>query len=151
MQGDLQADGNKAIIVSMEDSFNRRDWASFEPLFAPVVSHQRQRSTEVEFVRVFKDIASTFPDCFVEIERLMAEEDWVVELTKITGTHVATAQTDHHGGLLGVAPTGRAFKVRQSHFWRLHEGRIVEHEVVRDDLGLLRQLGLTTPRPIPPS
>ena len=39
-------------------------------------------------------------------------------------------------------PTGRSFRVQQSHYWRLRDGLVVEHEVVRDDLGLHRQLGL---------
>lgn len=47
------------------------------------------------------------------------------------------------GGLLiGVAPTGRQFTVQSIHFYRVVGDEIVEHRAVRDDLGIMQQLGL---------
>jgi predicted ester cyclase len=82
----------------------------------------------------------------VTIERLIAEDDWVAELARFSGTHLAKPVTPHHGDLRGIEPTGKKIEVWQSHFWRLRDGLIVEHEPVRDDLGIFRQLGLIPTR-----
>ncbi len=51
------------------------------------------------------------------------------------------------GGLLiGVAPTGRQFTVQSIHFYRVVGDEIVEHRAVRDDLGIMQQLGLSNRR-----
>ncbi|TMC10493.1 MAG: ester cyclase [Chloroflexi bacterium] len=39
-------------------------------------------------------------------------------------------------------PTGRAVKQHQMHLFRIVAGEITEHRAVRDDLGLMAQLGL---------
>jgi hypothetical protein len=54
------------------------------------------------------------------------------------------------GGLLhGVPPTGKCVSVLNIHVYRLADGLIAEHRAVRDDLGLMQQLGLlpTTSHP----
>ncbi len=42
---------------------------------------------------------------------------------------------------MGTAPTNRPFSFRQVHLIRFQDGKGIEHWAVRDDLGLLRQLG----------
>ncbi|MGE3644564.1 MAG: ester cyclase [Beijerinckiaceae bacterium] len=44
--------------------------------------------------------------------------------------------------LAGVAPTGFQVRVLQFHSFRIADGRIDEHAAVRDDPGMLRQLGV---------
>ena len=39
-------------------------------------------------------------------------------------------------------PTGRRVAVHHIHIYRLADGQIVDHQAVRDDLGMLQQLGL---------
>jgi len=43
--------------------------------------------------------------------------------------------------------TGRTFATTQSHWFRIHDGRIAEHWANRDDLGTARQLGWIPPTP----
>src|SRR6266702_1116243 len=45
------------------------------------------------------------------------------------------------------APTGLAFSVRQVHVFRHRDGRHGEHIAVRDDLGMMTQLGHLPPSP----
>lgn len=136
----------KQIIRDMEAALNQRDWAAYSAKFADVVKWGRypeQRDvTRGAYVAVVQGIVQTFPDWHVEIERLIAEGDWVVERVRVQGTHSNRAQTSHHGDLRAFEPQGRKVEVWQAHFWRLENGVIVEHEAVRDDLGLFRQLGL---------
>jgi predicted ester cyclase len=48
----------------------------------------------------------------------------------------------HSGTLLGIPATGRAVHWRQCHLVKVDaQGRAVEHNAIRDDLGLMRQLG----------
>jgi predicted ester cyclase len=44
-------------------------------------------------------------------------------------------------------PSGREFSHRQVHFGRVADGKLVEHRAVRDDFGLLQQLGYAPPTP----
>jgi predicted ester cyclase len=44
-------------------------------------------------------------------------------------------------------PTNRTFAMTQSHWFRMADGRIIEHWANRDDLGMARQLGWVPPTP----
>lgn len=61
----------------------------------------------------------------------------------IAAAHV-TMQGTHNGGLPpGVPGTHKRFAVRHVHLVRFGEdGRALEHWAVRDDLGLMMQVGL---------
>jgi predicted ester cyclase len=47
-------------------------------------------------------------------------------------------------------PQGRRFSAEHVHVYRVTDRRIAEHWVVRDDLGMMQQLG-ATPGSAPPS
>jgi predicted ester cyclase len=48
-----------------------------------------------------------------------------------------------NGGLLvDVPPTHKHFEVEATQWWRVRDGKIVDHYGVRDDLGMMEQLGL---------
>jgi hypothetical protein len=50
------------------------------------------------------------------------------------------------GALNGVMPpTGKRFIARQSHWFRVAEGKLVEHWSTRDDLTAMLQLGVVQP------
>jgi predicted ester cyclase len=42
---------------------------------------------------------------------------------------------------MGMPPTGRSVRQNQMHFVRLRDGKAIEHWGVRDDVGMMRQLG----------
>jgi predicted ester cyclase len=137
---------NKAVISTMESALNRRDWVSFRASFADNIIWSRYPAHSIvpreRYVSIIQDIVSTFPDWRVTIERLVAENDWVVERVRVEGTHQGQPRTAHHGDLRRFDPTGNTVEVWQAHFWRIRNDQIVEHEAVRDDLNLFRQLGL---------
>jgi steroid delta-isomerase-like uncharacterized protein len=142
------SDTNKQIIRDLEDALNRRDFEAAGELFADEVLHNEMQGSRALFIRWYKDIRDTFPDQHTTIERLFAEDDWVIELMRFRGTHLARATVTHHG-LGGLEPTGRSFEVKQAHFWRIRDGKIIEHVPVRDDLGMHRQLGLAPESVLP--
>jgi predicted ester cyclase len=48
----------------------------------------------------------------------------------------------HEGELFGIPPVGERFAVQQSRWFRVADGKVAEHWAVRDDLGMMRQLGV---------
>lgn len=43
---------------------------------------------------------------------------------------------------MGIPATGNRVTMEAIHIYRLSEGRLAEHWVARDDLGMMRQLGV---------
>lgn len=98
--------------------------------------------------RVLEDIFVTFPDWHMEIQAIVADGDVVVVHSKVSGTHRGVGKLAVNGGMLvGVQPTGKRFEVSAVHWYKLREGKLAEGFGVRDDLGMMQQLGLipTTP------
>ena len=79
-------------------------------------------------------LLDAFADLRFDVEAEIAEGDKVVQVVTMSGRHT--------GAFAGHGPTGRRFAVRHVYIWRVAEGTVVEHWGSRDDLGLLRQLGL---------
>ena len=83
---------------------------------------------------------SGVPDIHMEIHEVVAGDDLVAYRATLSGSHL--------GELLGMAPTGRRFRVQHMHMLRMRDGRSSEHWAARDDLGMLQQLGII-PSPAP--
>jgi predicted ester cyclase len=77
--------------------------------------------------------ASSFTAMEWKIEELIAEDDRVVARTSMTGRH--------DGDFFGIPPTGRSVSLSGIHILTMRDGKIVLHEGLNDDLGLMRQLG----------
>ncbi|WP_319454116.1 MULTISPECIES: ester cyclase [unclassified Mycobacterium] len=50
--------------------------------------------------------------------------------------------------VMAFPPRGRSFAVTQTHWFRMAEGKVIEHWANRDDLGMGQQLGWTPPSPV---
>lgn len=81
-------------------------------------------------------LRSCFGDLHFEIHRIFIDGDTAAAYVTMRGTH--------EGGLPpGVPATHKPFAVKHVHLYRFSDdGRVVEHSAVRDDLGMVRQLGL---------
>jgi steroid delta-isomerase-like uncharacterized protein len=77
---------------------------------------------------------SAFPDIVVNVEDVVAEGDLVAARWISTGTH--------KGPLFGIPATGRAVRVSAMVVYRIEGGRLAEGWINRDDLGMMRQLGV---------
>lgn len=77
-------------------------------------------------------LLSFFPDHRFDIEDAAADENTV------RGTCSGT----YEGELWDIPPTRERFAVQQSHWFRVSDGKVAEHWAVRDDLGMMRQLGV---------
>ena len=86
-------------------------------------------------------LARVFSDQRWQIHKVVAESDIVV----LYCTHHAR----HTGELMGIPPTGRVVAYDYVHIVRFLGGQVVEHWGIRDDMTLMRQLGVLPERPTP--
>jgi steroid delta-isomerase-like uncharacterized protein len=77
---------------------------------------------------------TAFPDIRVDVDGVVVEGDMVGLRWTSTGTH--------QGPLFGIPATGRKVKVTATVVYRIEDGRLAEGWINRDDLGMMRQLGV---------
>jgi predicted ester cyclase len=112
-------------------------------LWAPDALNNGRRVTSADIRAQLEDLHRTFPDLRSETLETTASGDLVITLQRTSGTHQGVAQTEIYGGMLrGARPTGKRFEILRTHWWRFKDGKIVWHQVVADDLLMMRQLGL---------
>jgi predicted ester cyclase len=134
---------NIAIVRDQTEKLNRGD---IEAAVADFAEDTRNFGKPVDRkgVRlVLEDIWRTFPDWHFEILDIIAAGDSVVVRYNVTATHNGVGTIPVNGGMLvGVPPTHKRFEVQQIHWYKLRDGKIVDHYATRDDLGMMKQLGL---------
>jgi predicted ester cyclase len=135
----MSAQENKVLFQrTYEELLNRGDLDVADELVAPeFINHEAPpgRDRGPESMRGLATMLRTaFPDLRFEIEELVAEGDTVAGRLTMSGTH--------EGPLMGTPPTGRSVRQDHMHFVRFRDGKAVEHWGVRDDLGMMQQLGV---------
>ena len=93
----------------------------------------RQQHGPAGFLATSRWLREAFSDLRFEHEETAADGGTVLAATTMTGTHTGTFN--------GIAPTGKAITHQQVHIFTIADGQITRHRAVRDDLGLLLQLG----------
>ena len=134
----MKPEVNKAIVQEFYDQWNSGA-IDFERLVHPdVTNHQPGSDPETgidKFRQAIVGVMAAAPDSVWRTLRLIADEDFVVCHNRWSGTY---------GGEVfrGVStPEGKRFSVEHVHIYRIADGRIAEHWVVRDDLGMMLQTG----------
>lgn len=87
------------------------------------------------------------------VHEAVAEGDLAVLNCTMSGHHTGEhVHYDASGAPAQVMPaSGRPFASKQSHWFRLLDGKVVEHWANRDDLGMAMQLGWLSPPTLPPT
>ncbi|MEZ0050897.1 putative ester cyclase [Mycobacterium sp. MAA66] len=78
-------------------------------------------------------LRAAFEDLHFEPAETAVDGGTVLAACTMTGRHT--------GAFQGIEPTGRRFAQSQVHIFTTRGGQITSHRAVRDDLGLLLQLG----------
>ena len=130
---------NKAIARrSWEEIFPACDVEALAQVVDPdVVSRGRRPDEPTGFEGVKRTmlwLASVFSDQRWDVHDVIGEGD-------VVATRV-THHGRHTGELMGIPPTGREVAYQYVHFFRFRDGRVVEQWSVRDDMTLMRQLGV---------
>jgi steroid delta-isomerase-like uncharacterized protein len=137
------ADGTTLARRYFEEVWNRGRVDVLDELLAPeYVNHTPSFGNPPPGPDGLKPIVlamrRAFPDLHFTIEDVVVTPQAVAIRTTMTGTH--------EGDLFGIPPTHRRVKVTQIQIERVRGGRIVEHWRVTDELTLMRQLGVVSPR-----
>lgn len=141
-EGDVNP-SNAAVVRAEHDKLNHADWQGAAELYAEDASNHGKPAGRARLRLVLEDIWRTFPDARLEIIDLAASGYTVVVRCKFSGTHEGVGQLPINGGLLvGVPATHRHFEVLHTHWYKLRDGKIIDHYATRDDLGMMQQLGL---------
>jgi steroid delta-isomerase-like uncharacterized protein len=133
------SESNKELSRRFTELFSTGDHRLADQILSPdVVFHGTSGDGEVrglEAVKSFVDAyRAAFPDANSEVEDQIIDGDRVATRWHARGTH--------RGNLGPIEPTGRPFDMRGVTIERIESGRIVEVWVSRDELGLMRQLGV---------
>ena len=141
---------NEAVIRGNVAKLNRGDLNAYLEEFSENMKNFNVAMGREGIRRGVEDILRTFPDWHMEIEELMTRGDSVVVRLTVSGTHRGIGQLPMNGGMLaGVPATNKHFSVEHIHWYRLHDGKIIEHTATRNDIGMMRQLGLLPPSGLP--
>ena len=141
----MSLEENKTLVRRLYDEgINRHDADAAAAFYAVDARNHGERVGRAGMKAVFEALFSTFRDFSYRIEDCTAEGDRVVCKVTMSGTHAGAPTLPHafSGMLKGVAPTGKPVRVLQFHSFRIGGGQILEHAAVRDDIGMLLQLGI---------
>jgi predicted ester cyclase len=136
---------NKAVVRRLKEAQSTAQQVSaLREILAP--GYRRLRAGMANLAANARDqgfpepggfLRDAFPDRVDVIEEIVAEDDRVGMLWRLTGTHL--------GNLFGISPTGRKVDIHEAGIFRLADGRITEGWFMADELGLLKQLGTQLP------
>jgi predicted ester cyclase len=146
----MTPDEKRALIYRLVDAHNRHDTEAAMACFVPDISNHGRAAGREGMARIYESLYTAFPDYHFDVELLLVDGDWVTAVYRQTGTHQGVPELPVLGGLLTeVPPTGKPVAVLNIHVYRIEGGLIAEHRAVRDDLGMMQQLGLlpTTSHP----
>jgi predicted ester cyclase len=94
---------------------------------------ERQQHGPAGFLATSQWLRDAFSNLRFEHHETLAEGRTVIAVSTMTGRHSGTFN--------GIQPTGRHIEHKQVHIFTIAGGQITHHRAVRDDLGLLLQLG----------
>lgn len=94
---------------------------------------ERQQDGPAGFLATSRWLRDAFSNLRFELQETVAEGGTVMAAAVMTGQHT--------GVFNGIAPTGRSITHKQVHIFAIADDQITRHRAVRDDLGLLFQLG----------
>ncbi len=136
----MPPEANKALFQRyFDEGTNQGSLAVVDEVFASDYLHHDPANVDSiggldDVKRHITTLRSAFPDLAFHVQDVVANGEDIVLRWTATGTHT--------GDYFGIPPTGKAFNITGMNYWRTANGKAIEGWVSRDDMGLMRQLGL---------
>ena len=132
-----------ALFARREEAFNRKDAAALGADYAddavidsPTAGvHQGPDGARQAYESIFQ----AFADNVRRTEALVIEGDHVAQVLTIEGTNL--------GGLMGLPPSGKHFRMPAVFLYDLRGDKIVRERRIYDFTGMLVQIGVLKARP----
>lgn len=131
---------NKEIIKRLINELNKGNLAILDESLADNFVRTAPNQPDMDkkgYMQFMAGINSAIPNIQCKIVDMVAEGGKVAYRTHITGTHSSN--------MMGIAPTGKQFKITEDYFSRLDGGKIIEHDNLADMFAFYKQLGITPP------
>ena len=139
----MSAEENKAVIRRWIEAFNERDLQGEADVLAPgFVAHvpDAPAPLDLEGLEAWREFTApfveAFPDLRLTIQDIAAEGNTVAARVAFRGTH--------RGEFQGLPPTGKEVAFSSIEIDRVVDGKVEEHWVEINLLGLVQQLGVAT-------
>ena len=117
---------NKALVRKIvEEMFNRGNLDVAPEIFAAKFVDRghgqvaNKKDGPEGFAQFVTAVRAALPDLKATIQNMVAEGDYVAMWNRATATH--------QGELFGMPPSGKEINMRDFHFFRFANGKIVEH------------------------
>jgi steroid delta-isomerase-like uncharacterized protein len=135
---EVSEEDNKAVIRRWIEAYNNRDMQAEADVLAPgYVAHVPAAPGPLEGLEAWRKFTApfveAFPDLRLTVEDILSEGDKVAARVAFHGTH--------RGEFQGIAPTGKEVAFSSIEVNRVVGGKVEEHWVELDLLGLMQQLG----------
>jgi steroid delta-isomerase-like uncharacterized protein len=131
---------SKAVVERLhQEVFVNENMEVVDEVVSPdYVGHHVDRDVgrEQEFKQHLPAYREAFPDLEFTFDETIAEGDTVAGRFSISGTH--------ENQFMGIPPTGKRFEISGQIFHRIEDGKIIESWPLRDDLGMMQQIGVVS-------
>jgi len=133
-----------AVLAQRGDAWARRDWAAMGDLYSETARVDSPFAGNVSgreaIVRASEAFFNAFPDAEINEDSPTIDGDRAAIVAEMVGTH--------EGEILGLAPTGRPFRIPMAFILMLQDGKIVYERRIYDFTGLLVQIGVLKAKPV---
>jgi len=144
MENSMSVEADKKLVVRhFQELWNEGDVEKVYDFFAKDFTNFGQRKGDGrEAMKLVVQVwRNAFPDLKFAVDYVIAEGDLVMCEVSFQGTHLRELPLIPPLSGPPLQPSGKHFKAKHIHRFRLKDGLIVEHFAVRDDLSMFRELG----------
>ena len=121
--------------VRMDADALGADYADDAVIYSPAGGVHQGRDA----ARMFRALFIAFADNRRRVERVLIDGTRIAEVMTLEGTNL--------GGLMGMQPSGKQFKVAAVFLYELRGGKIIRERRIYDFTGLLVQIGMLKAKP----
>jgi steroid delta-isomerase-like uncharacterized protein len=132
-----------AVLARRQEALDRRDWEAFRAVYAEDARLESPLAGTVlgpdAIVSATDAFFVAFPEAVIAAQPPIVDGDRAVVVAEVAGTHV--------GAIMGLPPSGRAFRLLSTFVFVLRDHRIIEERRIYDFTGLLIQIGVLKAKP----
>ncbi len=144
---DVSVEANKELMQTLDDAWNSQDWDTFAARHAentavfwpgqaePTRGVRNHRDESIAFFKMFANRLDNRP-----YKVLIADGDWTCSIARWTGTMIGP-MTGPNGET--IPATNKSFELASCTVARWENGQIVEENLFYDQVGLMRQIGVS--------